>query len=151
MGKWRPAIMSNTELWEATGEKPILLQIKMPKLAVWRIHRKTSNELKDAGRQKERKTKSNLEKDHFGGNRKVRQNMGRSSEVAEQQDRVQMLIKCPVFLMETNDILLLVIIFICSSQLSVYFITSFLPKPSVLHPCFCLYSQLWTSQQLFVD
>jgi hypothetical protein len=64
------------------------------------------------------------------------------SEVEGQQGRMEMLKKFPVFLMERKDILLLVTLFVCSSQLSVNFITSFLPKLSVLHPCFCLCSQL---------
>jgi hypothetical protein len=36
---------------------------------------KKSIELESTGNQKERKTKANLEKDHFGGRRKMQQNM----------------------------------------------------------------------------
>ena len=39
--------------------------------------KKTSIGLESAGSQKERKTETNLEKDHFRGSRKMRQNMGR--------------------------------------------------------------------------
>jgi hypothetical protein len=66
--------------------------------------------LETAGSQKERKTEAKLEKDCFGGSRKMRQNMKRGSEVGGQQSQMEMLHKCPEFLMERKDILLLLLL-----------------------------------------
>jgi hypothetical protein len=47
-----------------------------------------------------------LEKDRFGGNRKMWQNTERGSEVGEQHSRMEMLHKCLTFLMDRKDVLL---------------------------------------------
>ena len=79
--RW-PKTISYTVLWEATGEKPIILQIGMRK---WRLichtSRKGLNPLKNKHwigirwEPEGEDDRSNLEKDRFGGSRKLRQNM----------------------------------------------------------------------------
>jgi hypothetical protein len=72
-------IKGNSELWEATGEKHIILPITMRKW-LWIEHTlrngdesigKTSIGLESTGSQKEMKTESNLKKDRFRRNRKM--------------------------------------------------------------------------------
>ena len=80
--RWRK-IISNKELWEATGKKPIILQIRMR----WVAHTQGKGDeytgvggsfgLESAGSQKDSKTEANLEKDSFVGSRKMRQNTER--------------------------------------------------------------------------
>jgi len=77
-------VISNTELWEATEEKRIILQIIMRKWR-WISHTvrkrgeyidKRSIGLESARNRKERKTGAKLEEDRFGGSRKMWQNRG---------------------------------------------------------------------------
>jgi hypothetical protein len=73
----------STELGEATGEKPIILQIKRRKCR-WIGHtlRKTKYWIGIRREQKERKAEENLEKDRFVGSRKMQQNMEQGCKVS---------------------------------------------------------------------
>jgi len=88
--RW-PKIISNSELWEATGEKPIKLQIKMTNwLWIGYTLRKGDESIGNehwiaAGRQKEGKTTANIEMDNSEGSRKMQQNVKQGYMVGEQK------------------------------------------------------------------
>jgi hypothetical protein len=77
-----PKIISNTELWEAAGETPVILEIRTIKLGTINHPLRKGDEsmetsiwLEFAGSQKESKTEASLKKDRYGKSRKMRQNM----------------------------------------------------------------------------
>jgi hypothetical protein len=98
--------MNNTELWEATGEKPIKLQIKMTNwLWIGYTLRKGDESIGNehwiaAGRQKEGKTTVNIEMDNSEGSRKMQQNVKQGYVVGEQKTWMEILHMCPVFQMK---------------------------------------------------
>jgi hypothetical protein len=82
MGMRWPKIISNTELWGAAGEKPIILQNRTRKLrCIGHTVRKGMNPLKNKhwiGIRREPEADENRSKPgkyRFGGSRKMRQNV----------------------------------------------------------------------------
>lgn len=93
--------MSNTELREATGEKPIMTNWQWIGQSLKKADESTENKhCIAAGSQKERKTTGNVKMDHSEGSRKMQQNMRQGYVIGGQKTWIETLHMCPIFQMK---------------------------------------------------